>query len=79
MATSAPLQIPTERLSGLKRYNLIAGGFHLVQAIAIFALANDFALPVSVNYLKDAPIPGAEFESIVLFDFLLPSVSHYSL
>ncbi|NCX33538.1 MAG: hypothetical protein EBX26_05490 [Actinobacteria bacterium] len=87
MAASTPLQIPAERLSGLKRYNLIAGVFHLVQAIAIFALANNFALPVSVNYLKDAPVPGAEFESIVLFDFpvalgvalfsLISAVAHF--
>jgi hypothetical protein len=87
MAASTPLQIPSERLSGLKRYNLIAGVFHFLQAIAIFVLANDFALPVSVNYLKDAPVPGAEFESIVLFDFpvalgvalfsLISAVAHF--
>ena len=59
MAASTPIQIPAERLKGLKRYNAIAGIFHLIQAIAIVALANDFALPVSVSYLLDAPIPGA--------------------
>lgn len=69
MAASTPLNIPTERLSGLRRLNAIAGAFHLIQAIAILALANDFALPVSVNYLKDAPIPGADFENIELFNF----------
>lgn len=69
MAASTPLNIPTERLKGLRRYNAIAGLFHLVQAVAILLLANDFALPVSVNYLKDAPVPGADFESILLFDF----------
>ncbi|NDA39813.1 MAG: hypothetical protein EBX86_07070, partial [Actinobacteria bacterium] len=69
MATAIPLQIPVERLRGLRRYNLIAGVFHLLQAIAIMALANDFALPVSVKYLKDAPVPGASFESVLLFDF----------
>jgi hypothetical protein len=69
MAAAVPLQIPADRLAGLRRYNLIAGAFHLVQAIAIVALANDFALPVSVNYLQDAPVPGARFESIALFDF----------
>jgi hypothetical protein len=69
MAATTPLQIPAERLKGLRRYNLIAGVFHLVQAIAILALANDFALPVSVKYLQDAPIPGAAFESILLFNF----------
>lgn len=69
MAASTPIDIPAERLKGLRRYNAIAGLFHLTQAIAILALANDFALPVSVNYLKDAPVPGATFESIQLFDF----------
>lgn len=69
MATSEILVIPSERLSSLRRYNLIAGVFHLIQAIMIIALSNSFALPVSVNYLQDAPIPGAAFESIKLFDF----------
>ena len=69
MAASTPLQIPSERLSKLRRYNLIAGIFHLVQALAILALANDFALPVSVSYLKDAPTPAATFEKVLLFDF----------
>ena len=69
MAASVPLQIPAERLSGLRRYNLIAGIFHLVQAVLIVALANDFALPVSARYLQDAPVPGARFESVLLFDF----------
>jgi hypothetical protein len=89
MAASTPLTIPAERLAGLRRYNLIAGLFHLVQAIAIVILANDFALPVSVNYLQDAPIPGAKFESIALFDFpialgvalfsLLSALAHFYL
>jgi hypothetical protein len=69
MASSTLIAIPTERLSGLRRYNLIAGVFHLVQAIAIIALSNDFALPVSANYLLDAPVPGARFESVLLFEF----------
>ena len=69
MAASTPLHIPAERLNGLRRYNLIAGVFHLVQAAGIFALANSFALPVSVSYLQDAPVPGARFEDVALFDF----------
>ena len=68
MAASTPIQIPAERLKGLRRYNAIAGIFHLIQAIAIVALANDFALPVSVSYLLDAPIPGAKFEEVSLFN-----------
>ena len=69
MASSVPLEISQERASKLRRYNLIAGIFHLVQGAAILVLANDFALPVSVSYLLDAPVPGATFESITLFNF----------
>jgi hypothetical protein len=69
MATATPTQVSPERLAGLRRYNVIAGVFHFIQAVAIVVLANDFALPVSVNYLTGAPIPGATFESIHLFDF----------
>ena len=68
MAASVALNIPSERLQGLRRYNLIAGVFHLVQSILIVALANDFALPVSAQYLQEAPVPGAKFESVQLFD-----------
>lgn len=69
MASANPQTVPSDRLAGLRRYNLIAGVFHLLQAVAIVVLANDFALPVSVNYLLDAPVPGARFESVTLFDF----------
>jgi hypothetical protein len=87
MAASTPIQIPAERLKGLRRYNAIAGIFHLIQAIAIVALANDFALPVSVSYLLDAPIPGAKFEEVSLFNLpialgvavfsLLSAIAHF--
>jgi hypothetical protein len=69
MAAAVPIPVPAERLARLRRYNLIAGLFHLVQGIAILALANSFALPISVNYLQDAPIPGAKFQSVHLFNF----------
>ena len=69
MASSTPVAVPAERLAGLRRYNLIAGLFHLAQGIAILALANSFALPVSVKYLQDPPIPGARFENVHLFNF----------
>jgi len=87
MAASTPIQIPAERLKGLRRYNAIAGIFHLIQAIAIVAFANDFALPVSVSYLLDAPIPGAKFEEVSLFNLpialgvalfsLLSAIAHF--
>ena len=68
MAARIPLEIPAQRLSKLRRYNLIAGLFHLVQGIAILVLSNDFALPVSINYLTGAPLPGARFETVHVVD-----------
>ena len=68
MAARTPLDIPAERLAGLRRYNAIAGVFHLVQAIAIVVLSNDLTFPVSIDYLKGAPAPGAEFETIAVAD-----------
>ena len=80
MAASVPIEIPATRLAGLRKYNLIAGIFHLLQGIAIIVLSNSFALPVSVNYLLGAPVPGAEFESVILFDFPIgPAVAAFSL
>ena len=36
----------------LKRFNLIAAGLHLVQGLAVAALASGFTLPVSVGFLS---------------------------
>lgn len=69
MASAVPIEVPAARLKGLRRYNLWAGAFHLVQGIAIIALANDFGLPVTVSYLTGPPIPGAGFQDLHLFDF----------
>lgn len=71
MASAQPLDISPERQTGLRRYNVIAGLFHTVQAIAILSLANGFSLPVHINYLADPPIPGAKFEQVQLFSFPL--------
>ncbi|MFM1861225.1 MAG: hypothetical protein RLY80_814 [Actinomycetota bacterium] len=69
MASRQLLEIGSERQASLKRYNLIAGLFHAVQAIAILALSNGFSLPVHINYLQGPPIPGTEFEQVPVFDF----------
>jgi hypothetical protein len=51
----------------LRRFNVIAGFFHLVQFIAVLALANSFALPVTATYL--AGPPGSDFSApITLFE-----------
>jgi hypothetical protein len=53
--------------SKLRRYNIIAGVFHLVQMIAVLALANDFTLPIVARYMSGPP--GSTFaEPITLFD-----------
>ena len=71
MASSQLLEISSDKSQGLRRYNIIAGTFHLIQTIAIVALSNGFSLPVHINYLADPPIPGAKFEQVQLFSFPL--------
>ena len=55
MASKTPLNITVEKQAGLRRYNLIAGTFHAVQAIAILALSNGFSLPIHINFLQGPP------------------------
>ncbi|CAN2183591.1 Heliorhodopsin [Candidatus Nanopelagicaceae bacterium] len=51
----------------IRRYNLIAGFSHLVQMVAVLALANDFSLPIVARYM--AGPPGSVFaEPITLLD-----------
>jgi len=45
--------------SRLRLYNLIVGFIHLVQAIALFALSNDFTLPLTASFT--AGPPGSDF------------------
>jgi hypothetical protein len=56
-----------ERLQGLRRWNVGVGIVHLVQAVAIVALSNDFAIPVDVP-VQEGP-PGTPLTGAVeLFD-----------
>ena len=51
----------------IRRYNLIAGVFHLAQMFAVIALANDFTLPIVARYMTGPP--GSTFaEPITLLD-----------
>ncbi|MBC7463315.1 MAG: heliorhodopsin HeR [Actinobacteria bacterium] len=51
----------------LNRLNTIAGFFHLGQLIAVIALANSFALPVTARYMSGPP--GSTFgETTILFN-----------
>ena len=53
--------------SSLRRYNLIAGLFHLAQMLVVLALSNDFSLPIVARYMSGPP--GSTFaEAITLFD-----------
>jgi len=55
------------RMDRLRWFNLIVGLVHLAQAIAIFAISNDFSLPVTASFL--AGPPGTELsERETLFD-----------
>jgi hypothetical protein len=49
-AESSPITVQR-----LRRWNIIAGFAHLVQAIAVLALSNDFTLPVTASYLAGPP------------------------
>ncbi len=48
--------------SQLRMYNLVVGVVHLVQAIALLLLSNDFGLPVTGQFL--AGPPGSEFTPV---------------
>ncbi|NBU57513.1 MAG: hypothetical protein EBS25_03455 [Actinobacteria bacterium] len=51
----------------IRRYNLIAGIFHLAQMVVVLILANDFSLPIVARYM--AGPPGSSFaEPVVLLD-----------
>lgn len=87
MAARTPLDIPAARLAGLRRYNAIAGVFHLVQAIAIIVLSNGVKLPLSIDYLMGPPAPGVDFETVAVADVpvallvglfsLLSAIAHF--
>ncbi len=54
-------------LTRLRPYNVVAGGLHLAQAIAVLVLANDFSLPVRATYMTGPPAPGVGSRSVTLF------------
>ena len=53
--------------STLRRDNLVAAMVHLAQAVAILALATDFALPVTATYLAGPPGTAPQ-EQVTLFE-----------
>jgi len=58
VATAIPRQQVVASSAGfgrLRTLNLVVGLVHLVQAIVLLVLSNDFALPVTRTFLTDAP------------------------
>ncbi|MGA9858553.1 MAG: heliorhodopsin HeR [Solirubrobacteraceae bacterium] len=47
--------IPDTDRRGLRRLNVIAGGFHLVSLIVLLVLANGFTIPVTATYETGPP------------------------
>lgn len=53
LETAAPAS--TIKIGNLRRLNIIAGFAHLIQLVAVLALANDFSLPITASYLAGPP------------------------
>ena len=54
-AAAIPTPLEPERLRSLRRYNVVVGLILVGQAAAVFALSNDFTLPVTAAYLEGPP------------------------
>ncbi len=60
-------QTIAKQIDGLKTWNLYAGLLHLSSLVAVLALSNDFALPVTATYLTGPP--GTTFaDPVMLFN-----------
>lgn len=60
-------EITATQRTSLRRDNAVAAVLHAVQAVAVLALATDFALPVTASYLAGPP-GTAPLDPQVLFD-----------
>lgn len=58
-ADTSAISIPTDRLRRLRRDNVGMGILHLLQGIAVLALANGFSLPVTGAFMDGPPGSGA--------------------
>lgn len=47
--------VDPQRLSRLRRYNIVVGLILLLQAAVVVVLSNDFSLPVTASYLEGPP------------------------
>lgn len=61
------MNILSKTTQSLRRFNIVAGFFHLVLAVIVLVLSNDFSLPVTATYL--AGPPGSIFtDPVTLFN-----------
>jgi hypothetical protein len=86
VATAPAIDLTDDRAARLRRDNLVMGALHAIQAVAVLALTNAFALPVTASALGGPP--GSGFgEPTQLFDirtgwavasfFALSAVAHF--
>lgn len=59
---------PASTASRLRTANIVMGGLHAVQGVAVLVLSNDFALPVTATYLQGPPGADTTRETVTLFD-----------
>ena len=78
------------RFRRLRLYNIVMGTFHLVQAIAIFMLSNDYTLPVTTSFLRfdtatrtlkpiTETILNLPLGPIIALFLLLSAIAHYTI
>lgn len=60
-------ELDADQTTSLRRANVGAAVLHAVQAVAVLALATDFALPVTASYLAGPP-GTTPLDPVVLFD-----------
>jgi hypothetical protein len=78
---------PAQVYQRLRKLNVIAGLFHLLQAVAIVALATDFSMPIVATFLDNDPALRTSVATFELFRFniawgvagfsLLSAIAHF--
>jgi hypothetical protein len=74
----------------LRIYNIVMGFLHLAQAVVLFLMSNDFALPITTSFLKFTPATGRlspvtstlvswPFGPMVALFLLLSAIAHFSI
>ena len=66
-ALNLSIMSPTPSFDRLRRYNVIAAALHAASAAVVLLLANNFALPVTADYMAGAP-GTAKHQYVHLFD-----------